>query len=404
MRRLAVLMAAAFVDMLGFAMIFPLLPFYALRLNAEEWVIGWMIASFSIVQLASSPLWGRMSDKLGRRSAILFGLGTSAIAFVVFGFAASIWMLFLSRIVQGFGGGTTGVLQAYVADVTEPRDRAKALGWLSAATGVGVMIGPAIGSLAFKMGHAAPGMVAAALCLVNIVFAWRWLPESYPEHPRAGAPAVPDRAPRGIRTMIVDVLSTPGSDISRLIWIYAGGMLGFMSMTAVLALYLASDFGITEESIFIFFVYLGGIGVIMRAVLLGKLIDWLGEVRLMRIGALILALGLLAIPLPRSVVGLGLMLGLVPIGTACLFPAVSALISHRAERHELGQTLGVQQAFGGVSRVLAPIWSTVAFQGLGVGIPFYLSGGVVGLVLLTTLGVQREERAPAASAAVGSAP
>jgi MFS family permease len=265
MRRLAVLMAAAFVDMLGFAMIFPLLPFYALRLNAEEWVIGWMIASFSIVQLASSPLWGRMSDKLGRRSAILFGLGTSAIAFVVFGFAASIWMLFLSRIVQGFGGGTTGVLQAYVADVTEPRDRAKALGWLSAATGVGVMIGPAIGSLAFKMGHAAPGMVAAALCLVNIVFAWRWLPESYPEHHRAGAPAVPDRAPRGIRTMIVDVLSTPGSDISRLIWIYAGGMLGFMSMTAVLALYLASDFGITEESIFIFFVYLGGIGVIMRA-------------------------------------------------------------------------------------------------------------------------------------------
>ena len=103
--------------------------------------------------------------------------------------------------------------------------------------------------------------------------------------------------------MILDVLRTPGSEVSRLIWIYAGGMLGFMSMTAVLALYLASDFGVTEESIFIFFVYLGGIGVIMRAVLLGKLVDWLGEVRLMRVGALLLALGLCAIPLPGSVVG-----------------------------------------------------------------------------------------------------
>jgi MFS family permease len=395
MKRLSVLMAAAFVDMLGFAMIFPLLPFYALRLQAEEWVIGWMIASFSIVQLASSPLWGHLSDRLGRRSAILFGLGTSAVAFVVFGFAVSIWMLFLSRIIQGLGGGTTGVLQAYVADVTEPRDRAKALGWLSAATGVGVMIGPAIGSLAFKMGHVAPGIVAAALCLVNIGFAWRWLPESYPEHHRSGFAGTPERAPRSIRGMIVDVLRAPGSDIARLIWVYAGGMLGFMSMTAVLALYLASDFGITEESIFIFFVYLGGIGVVMRAVLLGKLVDWLGEVRLMRVGALTLTLGLVAIPLPHSVGGLCLMLGLVPIGTACLFPATSALISHRAERHELGQTLGVQQAFGGVSRVLAPIWSTAAFQALGVGIPFYLSGAVVGLVLVTTLGVRREQPAHA---------
>lgn len=191
--------------------------------------------------------------------------------------------------------------------------------------------------------------------------------------------------------MIGDVLRAPGSDIARLIWVYAGGMLGFMSMTAVLALYLASDFGITEESIFIFFVYLGGIGVIMRAVLLGKLVDWLGEVRLMRVGALLLAIGLATIPMPDSLVGMCLMLGLVPIGTACLFPATSALISHRAERHELGQTLGVQQAFGGVSRVLAPIWSTAAFQALGVGIPFYVSGVVVALVLVTTLGVRRDQ-------------
>jgi MFS family permease len=384
MKKLAVLMASAFVDMLGFAMVFPLLPFYALRLNAEEWVIGWMIASFSIMQLASAPLWGRFSDNFGRRACILFGLGTSAVAFLVFGFAVGIWMLFLSRMVQGLGGGTTGVLQAYVADVTEPKDRAKALGWLSAATGAGVMIGPAIGSLAFKWGHAVPGIVAAALCLLNIAFAWRWLPESYPGHQRGDE----QPASRSIRVMIGEILRAPGSEISVLIWVYAGGMLGFMSMTGVLALYLASDFGVTEESIFIFFVYLGAIGVIMRAVLLGKLIDWLGEVRLMRVGAVLLTAGLLAIPLPSSEVSLGLVLGLVPIGTACLFPAVSALISHRAEKHELGQTLGVQQAFGGVARVVAPIWATAAFGALGVGVPFYLAGGIVALVILATFAIK----------------
>ncbi|MGD8726688.1 MAG: MFS transporter, partial [Gemmatimonadales bacterium] len=297
MRRLSVLMATAFVDMLGFAMIFPLLPFYALRLNAAEWVIGWMIASFSIVQLASAPVWGRMSDNLGRRAVILFGLAASAVAFVVFGFATSVWMLFLSRMIQGFGGGTTGVLQAYVADVTEPRDRAKALGWLSAATGAGVMIGPAIGSLAFKFGPEAPGIAAAGLCLVNIAFARRWLPESHPGQDDEDVGTPPVR--RSIKTMVFHVLQSPGESVSRLVWIYAAGMLGFMSMTAVLALYLAAAFGVTEESIFVFFVYVGAVGVVMRAFLLGKLVDWLGEVRLMRVGAITLAIGLAAMPLPN---------------------------------------------------------------------------------------------------------
>jgi MFS family permease len=392
---MSVLMATAFVDMLGFAMIFPLLPYYALRLEAQEWVIGWMIASFSIAQLASAPLWGRLSDRMGRRGAIIVGLGTSAIAFVVFGFAVHMWMLFLSRAIQGLGGGTTGVLQAYVADVTEPKDRAKALGWLSAATGAGVMIGPAIGSLAFGLGPAAPGLVAAGLCLLNIVFAWRMLPESYPGRKHEdGGELLKERS---IRSMVLEPLRRPSAEVPQLIWIYAAGMLGFMSMTSVLALYLAIDFGVTEESIFIFFVYVGAIGVLMRAVMLGKLVDWLGEVKLMRIGAACLALGLVIIPLPNSVVTLGLVLGLVPIGTACLFPATSALITHRVPRHQLGQTLGVQQAFGGVARVLAPIWATAAFQGLGTGVPFYLAGGVVAVVTVLAFRVRPQAILPEAA-------
>ncbi len=388
MKRISVLMATAFVDMLGFAMVFPLLPFYALRLAAPEWMIGWMIAVFSIAQLASAPVWGRLSDKYGRRPAIITGLGASAVAFVVFGMATSIWMLFLSRLIQGFGGGTTGVLQAYVGDAVEPRDRARALGWLTASTSAGVMIGPAIGSLAFSLGPAAPGLVAAFLCLINVVFAGRWLPESV----RHGGDALAGRQPdahagptKSIKRTIWEVIRTPRRDVSRLIWIYALGMLGFMSTTSVLALYLETSFGVTERTIGLFFVYFGALGVVMRALLLGRLVDWLGEVRVMQLGATSLAFGILIVSQANSAVVLGVLMSFVPIGTACLFPSVSALVTHRVPRYEFGQTLGVQQTFGGMSRVIGPIWATAAFQALGEHVPFYLAAGVVMLVVFLTL-------------------
>ncbi|HEX9693144.1 MAG TPA: MFS transporter, partial [Gemmatimonadales bacterium] len=361
-KRLSVLMATAFVDMIGFAMVFPLLPYYARRLEAADWTIGWMIAIFSIAQLAAAPLWGRLSDRYGRRGVILMGLTTSAIAYVVFGLATSMWWLFVSRLVQGIGGGTTGVLQAYVADVTDPKDRAKALGWLSAATGAGVMLGPAIGSLAFGLGYAAPGLFASALCLCNIGFAARWLPESRPERDET-------RTRRSVRSMVVEIVLAPRAQVARLVWIYAVGMLGFMSMTAVLALYLQDEFGVTESTIGIFFVYVGALSVVMRAVLLGRLVDWLGEARLMRVGAAVLAAGLFMLPFPDSIVPLAVVITFTPVGTACLFPATTALITHRAPDEMRGQILGVAQAFGGAARVIAPLWATATYDALGHALP-----------------------------------
>jgi MFS family permease len=379
MKRISVLMATAFVDMIGFAMIFPLLPFYALRLEAPEWMIGWMIAVFSIAQLASAPLWGRISDRYGRRPAIILGLVGGAVSYTVFGLATSIWMLFLSRLIQGVGGGTTAVLQAYVGDASEPKDRAKALGWLTSATSAGVMVGPAIGSLAYSLGPAAPGLIAATLCLTNVLFALRWLPE--PRH--SYAPADDSQEPRrSVKAAIWEVLSAPQREVSRLIWIYAIGMLGFMSTTAVLALYLERDFGVTAQTIGVFFVLVGGLGVIMRALVLGRLVDRFGEAKVMRLGASSLALGIFLIPQATSVLSFGLIVCLTPIGTALLFPSVSALVTHRVPRNELGQAMGVQQAFGGVARVIGPIWSTAAFQGLGVHVPFYIASVVVVIVVL----------------------
>src|SRR5213083_2260238 len=164
-RRLLILIAVATVDMIGGAMVFPLIPFYALKLHAAPSVIGMIISSFFVAQLVAAPLWGRVSDRYGRRPALLAGLSTSAAAFAVFGFANSVWLLFLCRIVQGLGGGTTGVLQAYIGDSVPPEDRARSLGWLSAGTNVGTMLGPVIGSFATYWGHQWPGIFAASLCL-----------------------------------------------------------------------------------------------------------------------------------------------------------------------------------------------------------------------------------------------
>jgi MFS family permease len=232
------------------------------------------------------------------------------------------------------------------------------------------------------------------------MFARRWLPESAPLKVEG---ASPERRARSIKAMLWEVLRHPNGVVARLVWIYALGMLGQMSVSAVLALYLESGFGITERTIFVFFVYIGALGVVMRALLLGRLVDWLGETKLMRLGAVSFALGMFTIPLPGSVVVTGILIGLIPIGAACLFPAVTALVTHQVSEHERGQALGVQQAFGGGARVLAPLWATAVFQGLGHDVPFYIAGGVATIVAVLALRVQERAEAAHVPAAAGAA-
>jgi MFS family permease len=391
-RRLAVLIAVNFVDMIGFMIVLPLLPFYALKLHASPETIGQLIAAFSVAQLLAAPLWGRMSDRYGRRPALLVGLSASAAAYVVFGLASTVWLLFLSRLVQGAGGGTTGVAQAYVADTVVPADRARALGWLSAATSAGVMVGPAIGSLAAQFGQAAPGMVAASLCLINVFFAWRWLPESRTE---IGTPAKP---PKPLWHPAWVAIRHPGTAISRLLWIYGIGMLAFASMTSVMALYLGAEFGIDETTIGYIFLYVGVLSFVMRSLLLGPIVDRIGETWAMRMGTILLVLGLALYPLPRNLWSLAAVIPLVPIGTALLFPATTSLMSRASDPRELGTTMGVAQTFAGLARVFAPVLATVAFQRLGHGWPFYVAAGYVTLVGIMAFQVKVHPRVPAPAA------
>jgi MFS family permease len=391
-RRLAVLIAVNFVDMIGFMIVLPLLPFYALELRASPEIVGLLIASFSIAQLLSAPLWGRVSDRYGRRPALLIGLTASAIAYAVFGFADSIWLLFLSRLVQGAGGGTTGVAQAYVADTMAPADRARALGWLSAATSAGVTIGPALGSLAAHFGQEAPGLVASGLCLLNIGFAWRWLPESRPRDD--GTP----RARRPVWLAAWSAFRHPGTGLARLLWIYGIGMLAFSAMTSILSLYLGAEFGLDATTIGPIFTYIGVLSFVMRSLLLGPIVDRLGEAWTMRAGTVLLVVGLLLYPLPRSLWTLAAVIPLVPIGTALLFPSTTSLMSRHSDPRELGATMGVAQTFAGLARVVAPLLATAAFQRLGHGWPFILAGGCVAIVGVLAFQVQSNPSTAAAPA------
>jgi MFS family permease len=397
MKRMSVLMAVAFVDMIGLMMVIPLLPLYAKRLDASASLIGVLTASFPVAQLASSPVWGRVSDRYGRRPALLVGLTASAIAYVIFGFAASLLQLFLSRFVQGLGGGTTGVAQAYVADTMAPHERAKALGWLSAATSAGVIVGPALGSFAARLGATAPGLVAAALCAVNVLFAWRWLPESRVVEPHtktASGRFVPPPEPRPVLNAMWDVIRHPRRPVAYVIWIYVIAMLAYNSTPPVFSLYLSWRFGITEQNIGWFFVLFGVVGVVMRALVVGPINDRFGEVRTMWLGAVLYALGYGLLPLARSVPAFLAFQVLLPLGTALFFPANSALVSHRAERHEFGLMLGVQQALRGVMSIIGPLWAGFAYDHLGPSVPFFACSVIIACALMLAIRVPRGEPAP----------
>ena len=392
MGKLVVLMATAFMDMVGVLIVIPLLPFYAKELGSGGLVVGLLVSSFSVAQLLMAPVWGRFSDHYGRRPALMVGMTASAIAYIFFAFADNLWLLFLSRLVQGAGGGTVTVIQAYVADAVQPKERAKALGWLSAATNAGVAIGPLIGAAALAWGRPGPGLLASALTVVNIGFAWRFLVESRDmteaaEHRKAKPTGRP-------REAVMRVVSHPNEPASRLIWIYAIAIGAFQGSTAILALFLAERFGVTEKTIGFFFAYIGVLSVLTRALLLGPLVDRFGEAKLSRAGLVLLALGLGSLPLlypaanpAFTYVPLALAVALIPLGTAFTFPCVTALLSRIVSSSERGLYMGVQQTFGGASRVAFPIIYGFLFDRM-IGLPFYLAAVLVAATISLGLGME----------------
>lgn len=417
-KQLLVLMLTAFVDMAGLFMVIPLVPFYVERLGEGGvqlfgftfevgQLVGLVVSCYTVAQLISSPFWGRFSDRWGRRPVLLVALIASALAYVLFGFADTLLLLALSRVVQGAGGGTVGVIQSYVADAVEPAQRARALGWLSAATNLGVAFGPVIGSGAvalgkldlmpgeetFSLGPATPGLAAAALCLINALFAWRYLPESRQHSPSKQRPSVV----AGIRTLV----SRPTQPATRLILIYAIAIGSAHGLNPLMAPFLGERFGFDETSIGYFFFYIGSLSVLARVLVLGRLVDRFGEVRVFRIGLCSLAAGFLLLPFANSLGMLALIVTLQPLGMSLTFSCLTSLLSRLVPAAERGLYMGLQQSFAGLARVAAPNVYGYSFDAYGPGVAFRLAGAVIAGTQLFGIGLRR---AMAANRAPDEAP
>ncbi len=411
--KLFTLMITAFIDMVGLLMILPLMPFYVKELSGSGiqfhtlhigvgTISGFIVSAFTVAQLLSAPIWGRFSDRMGRRPTLLIALAASGIAYLIFGFANSLLLLFISRIVQGAGGGTVGVIQAYVADSTDPKDRARALGWLSATTNLGVALGPVLGSFALafgksdvipgqstlRMGHAAPGILAAVLCLINIIFASRYLTESR----NAGEHETSHEAPRKSRQALWQVISHSSEPSARLIWIYAISIGAFQGSFSVLALFLNARFQVTAQTIGYFFMYIGAISVFTRVLLLGRMVDWLGEAKLSRLGLVLLASGVVGMPLARNLWMLAIAVALIPLGTAFTFPCVTALLSRVINPRERGLYMGMQQTYGGVARIITPMFYGWAFDSIGVSSPYFFSSAIIAATIFLGFGLDKYAR------------
>ena len=340
-----ILFAIVLIDLIGFGIVLPLLPAYAAEFSSSETAIGALVASFSLLQFLVAPWWGRLSDRIGRRPVILLGLASSTLSYLLFAMAGNFWVLLASRVLAGGVGATVNVAQAYLADVTPPAGRARAMGMIGMAFGLGFIIGPALAALTSQSGAMVPGITAAAFCCLSLLLGWRYLPETRVHRP--SSPSGP--VPWGLTTApyLVMLLS----------------VIGFAVITVVFPLFTSQVVGLSRRETSMLFVLMGVTSAVVQGWLLGKVAHRTSERNLMIAGSLLLALGLAATPLAQTL-GLGpagrwsvFLLALVALsaGTGLAWPAVAAFISREASEADQGRALGVLHSIASIARVIGPV-------------------------------------------------
>jgi MFS transporter, DHA1 family, tetracycline resistance protein len=365
---LAVLFVTVFVDLIGFGIVLPLLPFYAEHFGANALLVGLLSTSFSLMQFLFAPVWGRLSDRVGRRPVILAGLLGSSISYLTFGLAQSLPILFLSRILAGIAGANISTAQAYIADSTPPQRRAKGMGLIGAAYGLGFTVGPAIGGLLSQYGYATPAFFASALALANFGAAWWLLPES---RNRLGQPHHPERGLNWQRFRAG--LQHPELGIFLILFFIS--TFAFANLEATFALMTARKFGFDARANGYLFAYIGVLITVVQGGLTGRLAKRFGERRLISVVPFCLIFGLGLLPYSPSLKPLLLVLIVLIVGHGATNPSISSLISQAASTEDQGGILGVAQSLASLARILGPIWGGFTFDALGFHYP-YLTGSL----------------------------
>ena len=391
---LLVLFITVFVDLIGFGMVIPFLSFYAHEYGASGVVVGAVVGVYSIMQFFFAPFWGRLSDRVGRRPVLLVSLAASCSGYLLFGFAHGLTLLFVSRVIAGAGGANIGTAQAYIADATTPEDRAKGMGLIGAAFGMGFILGPplsgilaAVGVRHHMPGNLLPGLAAASLSLTAFCIAVFMLPESKSEFTvvRSKVPPQFDRALWGRITG--DELLAPAMAALFLTAIAVAGM-----ETSV-TLHAKERFGFKQLDMAYFFLFMGFIVATIQGGLIGRLAKTVGERTLVVIGAISFVIGFLVLP---SIYRVPLLYGvafLIAIGQGLCYPSLTSLVSKAAPEQERGSILGLATAVGSLARFLGPIVSGFLYdlaKGTGsfYGNAVFMTGALMLAILIRRRGTR----------------
>lgn len=369
------------LDLVGFGIVLPILPLYAERFGASPMTVGALVASFSIAQLLFAPLWGRLSDRVGRKPVLILSLVGTAVGSLLTGLAGSLVLLFAGRVVDGISGASVSVAQAAVADVAAPEERARLLGLLGAAFGLGFVAGPAIGGLAALAGPEVPFLIAAAIAAVNAVVALRRLPETHPPAARRPAPAPAEPAPSPARTGAPVFLAV--SFLS---------LVGFSAFEATFALFGEDRLGLELSSAGGVFAGIGVVLVLVQMRLVRPTVARLGEAATVRLGLLVNGAGLLLLTAADSWWLLVPALVALCAGQGLVTPTLASLVAGRTEAHRRGGALGLQQAAGGLARVIGPLAGGAAFQHIGVPAPYAIGAALMVTAALLVHGAGGRDR------------
>lgn len=365
---MATLFLIVFLDLVGFGMIIPVLPFYAEHLGISPSLVIFLFGVYSLGQLFGAPLWGALSDRAGRKPVLLATLAANAAANVVLAFASNAWQLTASRLVSGLAAGNISIAYAYVADVTSDAERPRALGLLGAAFGLGFILGPAIGG-ALGGGDAdtanieRAALAAAVMSLAALITTFR-LRESHDAEHRAHA----SRQPRGMQWHLV---SRPGLRELLAVTLIVVGAVSMLQGT--FSLFSASYLGVSPRHLGLIFAFIGALAVGVQAGLIGRLTARYGAETLTRVGALVVVVALVLIPFSPNVWVALVPMGLYGIGSALFSPSISALISRTAAPTERGAVMGLFQGVSSLGRVVGPMAASGVAALAGLRVPFWVA-------------------------------
>lgn len=354
---------AVALDLVGFGIVLPVLPLYAERFNATPTTVGLLVASFSLAQFLFAPLWGRVSDRVGRKPVLVLSLVGTAAGSLLTGLAGTLWLLFAGRIVDGISGASVSVAQAAVTDLAPPEQRSRLLGLLGAAFGLGFVAGPAIGALAALGGPHVPFLVAAALAAVNAVVAAVRIPETRPRADAGASLAAPGQ--EGVRR-----------DLGSLLVVAFTSLVAFSAFEATFALFGERRLGFGLASTGVVFTVIGVLIALVNAGLVQPVVRRVGEFNALRAGLILNGLGLALLPAVHNWATLAPALLLLTMGQGLVTPTLAATVAGRVGEERRGAALGAQQSAGGLARVVGPVLGGVAFERLGLAAP-YLAGVVL---------------------------